>query len=424
MLENPINVDILFIFALLSIWALLLYNVFLMIQGYRYGKYLERRIPQLLASSSESPKVSILIPAHNEEVVIERTVNTLSALDYPQDKLELLVINDGSTDRTGEIAEALAVKNSRITVITTPPETAGRGKSAALNYGIKFASGDVIGVYDADNTPERYVLRYLMAVLLSDKRLGAVVGKVRTRNRFKTVLTRFINIEFIVFQWMTQAGGWLTHNVTIIPGTNFFVWKHVLEEVGGWDEKAIAEDTELTIRLYKKGYYIQFVPDAITWEQEPEKWRIWFKQRTRWARGNEYVIFKFLGEALMLRNRATVSIVLYMFLTYGFFWVAIILSDFILIGGLLGIIELSIQGPFLFLWVTAYILFIVEIMVTLTLERNENTFVNFLLACLMYFTYCQAWIVLILVATLDWVIHPGTYWAKTERTEEEQPVIK
>ncbi len=83
MLEHPINGDLLFIFALLSIWALLLYNAFLMVQGYRYGKYLERRIPQLLASPGDSPKVSILIPAHNEELVIERTINTLSALDYP-----------------------------------------------------------------------------------------------------------------------------------------------------------------------------------------------------------------------------------------------------------------------------------------------------------------------------------------------------
>jgi cellulose synthase/poly-beta-1,6-N-acetylglucosamine synthase-like glycosyltransferase len=418
MISFPVKIDAVFIFALLSIWALLLYTVFLMIQGFRYGNRQERRMPTLLATPAKSPKITLIVPAHNEELVIERSLRSLFALDYPRDKLEIIVINDASTDDTGAIIERIAEEDNRVKPIHTTPERGGRGKSAALNLGLRFATGDVIGVYDADNTPEPYVLRYMVAVLLSDESLGAVVGKVRTRNRFATVLTRFINIEFIAFQWMTQAGGWNTHRVSIIPGTNFLIWKRVLQECGGWDERAIAEDTELTIRLYQHGYFVQFVPGAVTWEQEPETWSVWFGQRRRWAHGNQYVVAKHLRQAILLRNRAVASIVLYMFLVYGFFWLAVVLSDIILVLSILGLAYMDIQGPFLFLWIAAYILFVIEIMVTLTLEKKENTLPNFFLTCIMYFTYCQLWIILVVVSTFDWVVRPGTTWKKTIRSEE------
>jgi cellulose synthase/poly-beta-1,6-N-acetylglucosamine synthase-like glycosyltransferase len=418
MISFPVKIDAVFIFALLSIWALLLYTVFLMIQGFRYGNRQERRMPTLLATPAKSPKITLIVPAHNEELVIERSLRSLFALDYPRDKLEIIVINDASTDGTGAIIERIAEEDNRVKPIHTTPERGGRGKSAALNLGLRFATGDVIGVYDADNTPEPYVLRYMVAVLLSDESLGAVVGKVRTRNRFATILTRFINIEFIAFQWMTQAGGWNTHRVSIIPGTNFLIWKRVLQECGGWDERAIAEDTELTIRLYQHGYFVQFVPGAVTWEQEPETWSVWFGQRRRWAHGNQYVVAKHFRQAILLRNRAVASIVLYMFLVYGFFWLAVVLSDIILVFSILGLAYMEIQGPFLFLWIAAYILFVIEIMVTLTLEKKENTLSNFLLTCVMYFTYCQLWIILVVVSTFDWVVRPGTTWKKTIRSEE------
>jgi cellulose synthase/poly-beta-1,6-N-acetylglucosamine synthase-like glycosyltransferase len=414
----PIKIDAVFIFALLSIWALLLYSVFLMIQGFRYGNRQERKMPTLLATPAKSPKITLIVPAYNEELVIERTLRALLTLDYPRDKLEIIVINDASTDGTGAIVERVAEEDNRIKPIHTTPERGGKGKSVALNLGLRFATGDVVGVYDADNTPEPYVLRYMVAVLLSDDTLGAVVGKVRTRNRFATVLTRFINIEFIAFQWMTQAGGWNTHRVSIIPGTNFLIWKRVLEECGGWDERAIAEDTELTIRLYQHGYFVQFVPGAVTWEQEPETWQVWFGQRRRWAHGNQYVVAKHLRQAILLRNRAVASIVLYMLLVYGFFWLAVILSDLVLIFSILGLAYMEVQGPFLFLWIAAYILFVIEIMVTLTLEKKENTFTNFLLTCIMYFTYCQLWIILVVISTFDWIVRPGITWRKTIRSEE------
>src|SRR5690625_4408122 len=105
-----------------------------------------------------------------------------------------------------------------------------------------------------------------------------------------------------------------------IPGTNFAIRRSILDTLGGWDEKALAEDTELSIRVYDLGYYIRFFPAAITWEQEPETWKVWWRQRTRWARGNQYVIVKFLMKYLTLERRAILFDLFYFFLSYFLFF--------------------------------------------------------------------------------------------------------
>ena len=244
------------------------------------------------------PKVSILIPAHNEEVVIEDTIKSMIRLNYPKDKLEVIVINDNSSDSTGSIIDRYAEQYPFIKAVHTKPPNAGKGKSGALNQGLKHSSGEIIAVYDADNTPEPDAIRYLALGLNQDKKAGAMVGKFRVVNANKNLLTRLINIETLTFQWLAQAGRWFWFKMTTIPGTNFAIRRSILEELGGWDEKALSEDTELSIRVYNLGYYIRFFPAAITWEQEPENLRVWWRQRTRWARGNIYVILKFYSSCI------------------------------------------------------------------------------------------------------------------------------
>lgn len=143
----------------------------------------------------------------------------------------------------------------------------------------------MIAIYDADNTPEKNALRFLVAEIVKDQTLGSVIGKFRTRNRDASLLTRFINIETLSFQWMAQAGRWKLFKLCTIPGTNFIIRRHILERIGGWDIHAIAEDTEISFRIYMMGYRIKFQPKSVTWEQEPQTVKVWFKQRTRWAKG-------------------------------------------------------------------------------------------------------------------------------------------
>src|SRR5690625_901181 len=197
--------------------------------------------------------------------------------------------------------------------------------------------------------------------LENDSKAGAVVGKFRVINAKASLLTRFINIETITFQWMAQAGRWYWFNMATIPGTNFAIRRSIIDELGGRDEKALSEDTELSIRVYDLGYYIRFFPAAITWEQEPETWPVWWRQRTRWARGNQYVIMKFLLRFFSLKRKFIAFDLLYFFFTYFLFFFGVIMSNVIFITNLFVDLQLTIGIVSLILWVLAYFLYVTQV---------------------------------------------------------------
>ncbi len=414
-------IDYLFLYSLISTWILLLLNIFLTFSGYRfYTNSISKKI-DILKELVEFPAVSILIPAHNEEKVIDKTVKAMLALDYPEDKLEVIVINDNSSDNTGKILEDIKkiYSNRDLKVITTDKITGGKGKSNALNIGYKNSKGEYVVVYDADNTPERLALRYLVYAIANSNELGAVIGKFRTRNKNKNFLTRFINIETLSFQWMAQAGRWQLFRLCTIPGTNFIIRKSVIEALGGWDIHAVAEDTEISFRIYKMGYRIGFMPLAVTWEQEPEKLRVWFKQRTRWAKGNIYVLTKYLRNIFRERTKSVLFDLFYFFSVYFLFLSSVIVSDIIFILGLFTDIKINLSGNYFLVWILAYILFILEVSIALTMEKGESNYKNVLLVALMYFSYCQLWMIVairgIVLYLKDILFKQEAKWYKTER---------
>ncbi|MFA8439029.1 glycosyltransferase [Pueribacillus sp. YX66] len=413
--------NFLFVTSLIVIWIMLLYHMFLMLGGYFHFFRYENVIPEWKKAMKTLPKVSVLIPAHNEAVVIENTLKSMVRLDYPKEKLEVIVINDNSSDATGSIARKIAAQHPFIKVVDTVAPYAGKGKSSALNYGFQASTGEYIIVYDADNTPEPKAVYYLVMGLMNDEKAGAIVGKFRVANAKKSLLTRFINIETITFQWMAQAGRWFWFKMATIPGTNFAIRRSIIEELGGWDEKALSEDTELSIRVYNLGYYIRFFPAAVTWEQEPETWKVWWRQRTRWARGNQYVITKFLLQFFKLQRKAIVFDLIYFFFTYFLFFFGVILSNTIFIVNLFYDLNLTIGIVSLVLWVLAFLLFVTEVFITLSIEKTEMTTENFFIVILMYFSYSQLWIVLVMNALFleikRVILKQEIKWYKTERFE-------
>lgn len=412
-------VNILFYTSLTLIWVMLLYHMFLMQGGYRHYRSFEKVIPKWEKNMGELPTIAVFIPAHNEEVVIAQTLKAMSRLYYPKEKLDVIVINDNSSDRTGEIVQEFAKKFPFIRMIETTEPNKGIGKSSALNEALAQSESDFIAVYDADNTPERMAVWYLVMGLLNDPKAGAVVGKFRVINAKETWLTRFINIETICFQWMAQAGRWSWFKVATIPGTNFAIRRDIMERLGGWDVKAMAEDTELTIRVYNLGYHIRFFPKAITWEQEPETLKVWWNQRLRWARGNQYVVLKFLTQIFKLKRKRIIFDLFYFFFTYFLFFIGVIISNTIFIASLFFDIQLGIGNVALVLWGLAFLLFIGEVTIALSIERTEMTRKNFFYVILMYFTYSQMWIILVLHAlileTKRMILGQEARWYKTER---------
>ncbi|MCA0551546.1 glycosyltransferase [Clostridioides difficile] len=406
------------IFSLFSIWSLLLINIILAMGGYIfYFKNFDKEIKEI----DEYPMISILVPAHNEAKVIGRTVESLLLLNYPKSKMELIVINDNSSDNSKEILENIKDRynNYNFTIINTDSLTGGKGKSNALNIGYTISKGDFIAVYDADNTPDKNALRYLVQTIVMNDELGAVIGKFRTRNKNKNLLTKFINIETLSFQWMSQAGRWQLFNLCTIPGTNFILRRSIIEEIGGWDSKAIAEDTEISFRIYKLGYKIKLVPQSITWEQEPETVKVWIKQRTRWAKGNIYVLMKYIKNIFKQGRNKIVFDIAYFFSVYFLFLTSVIISDILFVLSISKLVEISIPINFFLIWILSYLLFIIEVSISLTIEKGEATIENIFIVAIMYFTYSQLWLFVAIKGMIEYlkdiIFKREVKWYKTER---------
>ena len=325
------------------------------------------------------------------------------------------MVNDGSSDATAELVTKFSRRDSRVRLFNVPEEESVQGKAHALNLGLKETRHEIIAVYDADNTPEPESLRYLVLNLIKNPKLVSTFGKFRTRNWRKNLLTRFINLETLSFQSIIQAGHYLVFKIAILPGTNFVVYKKELVNIEGWDDDALTEDTELSIRLYQEGYEIKFVPYAVTWEEEPEQWGTWVRQRTRWVRGNFYMLRKYLLASFRSKKLRLIFELVYLFLLYYLFLFSILLSHIFFITCGLGLITVLSPGPYFAVWICAILLFTAEIMIAASFE-NEASFKNLGVILLMYFIYCQGWIVVVFRALYQEFIQKGRIkWEKTPR---------
>lgn len=418
-------IDAVSLYAIISIWLLMIMNAVLSVGGFVYYMQVDKKGRG--KPLQEYPMVSILVPAHDEAVVITRTVRALLGLEYPKDRYEIIVINDNSTDDTAEKLEQVQAEfpDRKLIVISTGPEIGGKGKSNALNIGFSVSTGDVIAIYDADNTPQPDALAILVETLMEDDKLGAVIGKFRTRNRNASLLSRFVNIETLAYQCMNQAGRYYFFRLCTIPGTNYVIRRSLIEEIGGWDVNALSEDTEISFRLYRMGYYIKQMPLAVTWEQEPHLLNVWFRQRTRWAKGNLYVLAKNMRYIFDPTAGPMRLDVVYYLIVYILMMSSLVISDFIFLGGILGFVYVTLGGFSTMLWGMAILVFVCNIMLTLSTEKNEFTLSSALLSLLMLFTYAKLWVIVVLKALWlsfeDQVFHREVKWDKTVRYEETLP---
>ena len=253
-----------------------------------------RRQPEKPAAddnASYEPSVSILIPARNEERVIGRLLQRITELTYPKERFQAIVIDDASSDNTGKIAEGYAAMHSYFKVIRRNGDTGGRGKSSALNAALKHAEGEIIICFDADYYPQEDIIEKLTRDF-SDPRVGAVQGRVTVLNEPLNMVTRLVALERIGGYRVDQLA---RDDLRLIPqfgGTVGGLRRSLLERMGGWDESVLAEDTDLTFRVYLEGYKVRYVNDAECYEEAVESWGDYRKQRYRWAKGHMQCFFK------------------------------------------------------------------------------------------------------------------------------------
>ncbi|TGY42416.1 glycosyltransferase family 2 protein [Clostridium sartagoforme] len=426
---------LIFILSILSIWVSVIISIVFVFGAIGFVSKERKNPVDLDKYNDRLPSVTIMIPAHNEERVIASTLERILDLNYPKDLIQIIVINDNSSDSTGERIKGVQDRNPtrKINVITTNKETGGKGKAHALNLALKQAKGEWICIFDADAAPERNTLKFLIIKSFESLKYAAVFGRNKARNRNRNFLTKCINIELVVSQRVVNPGKWHLFKLGQIPGTNFIINKGILEKVGGWDTKAITEDTDLGFSLMKKGYLIAYESRAEAYQQEPEKLSVYIKQRTRWAKGNIYVVFKNLPDLFSnVSWRVKLDIIFYS-LNYIWFLLFILISDGIFIFNILAIIlnlinpsldivsklSLNINFNFTLSFILMYVIFVLQMNVGLASDKGQATFENFLISCASYFTYSQVFILISLKASYgylgDVIFKREAKWYKTER---------
>ncbi|MBS7616743.1 glycosyltransferase family 2 protein [Candidatus Bathyarchaeota archaeon] len=251
----------------------------------------EKRQSYVSKNLDYTPTVSILIPARNEEKVIERVLRRMTELTYQKDKLQVIVIDDASTDATGKIAAQYSKIYNYITVLKRDKNMGGRGKASALNAGMKYATGEIVLCFDADYCPQKDIIEKLVKEFKNPK-VGAVQGRVVVLNEPQNLVTRLVALERIGGYRVDQEARDSLGLITQFGGTVGGFRREVLESLGGWDENILAEDTEITFRVYLAGYRIKYVADAECYEEAVESWRAYWKQRYRWAKGHMQCAFK------------------------------------------------------------------------------------------------------------------------------------
>jgi cellulose synthase/poly-beta-1,6-N-acetylglucosamine synthase-like glycosyltransferase/peptidoglycan/xylan/chitin deacetylase (PgdA/CDA1 family) len=234
------------------------------------------------ADASFAPPVSIVVPAFNEAVGIERAVRSLAASDYPD--FEIIVVDDGSTDGTADLVDRLSLP--RVTVI----RQTSSGKPAALNRGIAAARHDVIAMVDADTIFETETLGRLVQPL-RERDVGGVSGNTKVGNR-RRLLGRWQHIEYVMGFNLDRRLYDVLQCMPTVPGAIGAFRREALEEVGGVSAATLAEDTDLTLALGRAGWRVVYVEDARAWTEAPSSLRALWRQRFRWSYGTLQAVWK------------------------------------------------------------------------------------------------------------------------------------
>ncbi|MCA9340159.1 MAG: glycosyltransferase family 2 protein, partial [Candidatus Saccharibacteria bacterium] len=277
----------------------LLYLTLALANNRQQHKRLWMRIPD-----NRLPYVSVVIAAYNEEKVIRKTLDTLRASDYPQSKLEVIVVNDGSKDNTREILNGYAREWLQLQVIHQP----NTGKSAAINNGIANARTEsgIIVTLDADTLFEPQTIHRLVRHFVKNthqqnpKPVGAVAGHVKVGNR-RNLITAWQSLEYISGICVTRLAESSMNAIAIVPGACSAWNRRALEQIGGLSEDTLAEDADATLQLHQLGYGVLQENTAVAYTEAPESIRALAKQRLRWTFGNIQVLWK--HRSMLLRPR-------------------------------------------------------------------------------------------------------------------------
>lgn len=265
---------------LLTIGALMVVRLLLMVVV--AGRHARTRRPARWSwGPPVTEPVSVVVPAYNERECIADTIRSLVRGTHP---VEVIVVDDGSTDGTADVAESLALPGVRVI------RKANGGKPSALNAGIAAARCDLVVMMDGDTVFTRDTVRRLVQPF-ADPRVGAVAGNAKIANR-NCMLGRWQHIEYVIGTSVDRRVYDLLHCMPTVPGAVGAFRRSALREVGGVSDDTLAEDTDLTIELIRAGWRVVCEPSAIAYTEAPSTIGQLWRQRYRWSYGTMQAMWK------------------------------------------------------------------------------------------------------------------------------------
>ena len=393
----------LFTWILLISLTIILYFNFVTIPLVIYHKFREQKqanLPPYL------PSISILIPAYNEEKVLSRTIETVAETVYP-DK-EIIVIDDGSTDRTYQIAQSFSHRG--VKVIRRP----NGGKASALNHGLLFAKGEIIVIVDADSRVCKGTLVDLVQPF-RDPEIAAVAGNIKVLNR-KNMLTRCQALEYVasinIFRRALDVFG----SVTVVPGALGAYRREALVSGGLYDPDTLVEDFDVTIKALKSGKVVQASSSAVSYTEAPQKIVDLVKQRLRWYRGNFQTLWKHHDVALNAR---------YGFLQKLAFPFMVISMTFLPMAGLINIVAsvgVIAEGNGLLLLPTLFFFGLLQLMLSLlAVQLDDEDWKLALYSPLFILGYKQLCDFIMIKSLIDVLFRRRLKWTSVRRIGAEMP---
>ena len=299
----PELIYIIFILVFLFVYVWSIYNLPILAAGVGHLRRSRQKSEKRLPSEGKLPTFSIVVPVKNEEKVMGRLLDALIKLNYPSDKKEIIVVEDGSDDRTLDICVNHAKEHN--VDLKVLHKSFSNGKPSALNYGIKHARGEIIGIFDADSLPAQDSLLNVRKYF-EDSSVAAVQGRTLSVNSEENMLTKFLSYEEAVWCEAYLRGKDVLNLFVHLKGSCQFIRRDILEKLNGFDESVLSEDMEISARLTEKGCKIKYAPDVCSWQESPADLRQLFRQRTRWFRGTMEVAFRY-GKLMAKPTRKSID---------------------------------------------------------------------------------------------------------------------
>lgn len=232
------------------------------------------------------PMVTVTLPAKNEEKGLEETAKSVMALDYPKDKIEMIIVNDGSTDRTLDIAKKIQKEHKEYS-ISIISHAVNQGKGRSLNDALKTAKGEFFVCLDADSVIDSDALHKMLPVFDNEK-VATVLPLMKVKNP-KGIIGKMQWCEYLINLFYKGIMG-KVDCVHVSPGPFSLYRRSVLEKIGGFSETHMTEDMEITLRIQKFHYKIVQLLNTSVYTRVPTTWKGLYRQRNRWYKGTMFTL--------------------------------------------------------------------------------------------------------------------------------------